>query len=158
MAKIADSTGSQIGEAWRNGLQDVKVVWEGVTLDATPTEIFLRSKDNPASGGRLILPASGLVVGEGLFGAFNDTDNVVLTSGRFAVAATNLAGTVAGSGTTLEWDAASVDANPFIQYFVGASGLAIAYNNTSKAITVTVTGAAAKRVRWIVEIRDLIGL
>jgi hypothetical protein len=158
MSKISDSTGSQIGESWRNGVQDVKLVWEGVTLDATATEIYLRSKDNPATGGRLILPASGLFLGEGLFAAFNDTDTTVLCSGRFAVSVTNLAGTVAASGTTLEWDAAATDANPYIQYFVGSTGLALAYNNTSKSLTVTVTGTASKRIRWIVEIRDLIGM
>ena len=158
MAKIADATGSQIGEALIAGAQDTNLIWEGVTTDATATELWLRSRDNPASGGRLILPQSGLIVGEGLFAAFNTTDNTVLCSGRWAVAATNLAGTVAASGTTLEWDAASVDANPFIQYFVGSSGFAVAYNNTSKALTVTVTGTASKNIRWRAILRDTLGI
>lgn len=158
MAKIADSTGSQIGEAVFNGVQDTNLIWEGVTTDNTATEIYLRSKDNPATGGRLILPQSGLIVGEGLFAAFNTTDNTVLCSGRWAVAATNLAGTVAASGTTLEWDAASTDANPFVQYFVGSSGFAVAYNNTLDALTITVTGTASKNIRWRAILRNTLGI
>lgn len=157
MAKIADSTGSQIGEAVKLGL-DSKLIWEGATTDNVATELFLRSKDNPASGGRLLIPTNTLIVGQGLFAAYNDTDNTVLCSGRFAVGTTNLAGTVAASGATLEWDAAATDANPFIQYFVGSAGLAIAYNNTLDALTVTVTGTAGRVIRWRVELVDVIAL
>lgn len=157
MGKIADPTGSQIGEALKLGL-DTKLIWEGTTLDNVATELFLRSKDNPTTGGRLLIPNNSVIVGQGLFVAFNDTDNVVLASGRFAVSVTNLAGTVAASGTTLEWDAAATDANPFIQYFVGSAGLAIAYNNTLDALTVTVTGTASKQIRWRIELCGVIAL
>jgi hypothetical protein len=157
MAKIADSSGSQTGEALKFGYEQ-KLVWEGTTTDNVATELFLRSKDNPASGGRLLIPNNSVIVGQGLFVAYNDTDNAVLCSGRFAISTTNLAGTVAASGATLEWDAAATDANPFINYFVGSAGLAIAYNNTLDAITVTVTGTAARVVRWRVELTDVIAL
>lgn len=157
MAKIADSSGSQTGEALKFGYEQ-KLVWEGTTLDNVATELFLRSKDNPASGGRLLIPNNSVIVGQGLFVAYNDTDNTILCSGRFAISTTNLAGTVAASGATLEWDAAATDANPFINYFVGSAGLAIAYNNTLDAITVTVTGTAARVVRWRVELTDVIAL
>lgn len=157
MAKIADPTGSQIGEAVKFGL-DSKLIWEGTTTDNTATELFLRSKDNPASGGRLLIPNNTLIVGQGLFAAYNDTDNTVLCSGRFAIGVTNLAGTVAASGTTLEWDAAATDANPFIQYVVGSAGLAIAYNNTLDALTVTVTGTSGKVIRWHIELTDFVAL
>ena len=157
MAKIADPTGSQIGEAVKFGL-DSKLIWEGTTTDNTATELFLVSNDNPASGGRLLIPNNTVIVGQGLFVAYNDTDNVVLASGRFAISVTNFAGTVAASGTTLEWDAAATDANPFIQYFVGSAGLAIVYNNTLDALTVTVTGTAAKVIRWRIELTDFVAL
>lgn len=157
MAKIADSSGSQTGEALKFGYEQ-KLVWEGTTTDNVATELFLRSNDNPASGGRLLIPNNSVIVGQGLFVAYNDTDNAVLCSGRFAISTTNLAGTVAASGATLEWDAAATDANPFINYFVGSAGLAIAYNNTLDAITVTVTGTAARVVRWRVELTDVIAL
>jgi hypothetical protein len=157
MAKIADSSGSQTGEALKFGYEQ-KLVWEGTTTDNVATELFLRSKDNPASGGRLLIPNNSVIVGQGLFVAYNDTDNAVLCSGRFAISTTNLAGTVAASGATLEWDAAATDANPSINYFVGSAGLAIAYNNTLDAITVTVTGTAARVVRWRVELTDVIAL
>lgn len=157
MAKIADSSGSQTGEALKFGYEQ-KLVWEGTTLDNVATELFLRSKDNPASGGRLLIPNNSVIVGQGLFVAYNDTDNTILCSGRFAISTTNLAGTVAASGATLEWDAAATDANPFINYFVGSAGLAIAYNNTLDAITVTVTGTAARVIRWRVELTDVIAL
>jgi hypothetical protein len=157
MAKIADTTGSQIGEAIKFGL-GAKLIWEGTTTDNVATELFLRSKDNPALGGRLLIPNNSVIVGQGLFVAYNDTDNTILCSGRFAVSLTNLAGTIAASGTTLEWDAAATDANPFIQYVVGSAGLAIAYNNTLDALTVTVTGTAAKVIRWRIELTDFIAL
>lgn len=158
MAKIADTTGSQIGEAWRSG-QGATLVWEGTTTDNVATEIFLRSKDNPATGGRLLLPSSGVYVGQGLFVGFNDTDGSVFASGRFAISATNLAGTVAASGTTLEWDAASTDANPFVQYFVGAASAFLpSYNNTSDSLIMTVTGLAAKSIRWRAELSQFIAL
>lgn len=157
MGKIADSTGSQIGEAVKFG-QGAKLIWEGTTTDNVATELFLRSKDNPASGGRLLIPNNTLIVGNGIFAAYNDTDNTVLCSGRFAVGVTNLNGTVAASGVTLEWDTAATDANPFIQYFVGSAGFAVTYNNTLDALTVTVTGTAARVIRWRVELTDFIAL
>lgn len=160
MAKIADSTGSQIGEAIKLGL-DTRVVWEGFTTDAVAKELFLVSNDNPETGGRLIVPAlpNGVIVAEGLFVAFNDTDNVVFASGRFALSVTNLAGEVALSGATLEWDAAATDANPFVQYFVGASPAFVwTYNNTSNSIILTVTGTAAKNIRYCAVVDNIIGL
>jgi hypothetical protein len=160
MARIADTTGSQTGEAVKLGL-DTRLVWEGFTTDATAKELFLVSDDNPSTGGRLIVPAlpSGVIVAEGLFVAFNDTDNTVFASGRFALSVTNLAGTVAVSGTTLEWDAAATDANPFIQYFVGANPAFVwTYNNTSKSIILTVTGVAAKNIRYRAVADTVIGL
>ena len=157
MAKIADTTGSQTGEALKLG-SDAKLIWEGTTTDDVATELFLRSKDNPASGGRLLVPDNSVIVGQGLFVAYNDTDNTVLCSGRFAVSLTNLAGTVALSGTTVKWDAAGPDVNPLIQYFVGSAGLDIAYNNTLDALTVTVTGTSGRVIRWHVELVDVIAL
>lgn len=158
MAKIADSTGSQIGEAIKFDL-DARLVWKGVTTDNVATELFLFSKDNPASGGRLLIPSNTVVVGEGLFVAYNDTDNTIFASGRFAVSLTNLAGTVAASGTTLEWDAAATDANPFVQYFVGsASAVLPSYNNTTDSLVMTVTGASGKVIRWHIELTDFIAL
>jgi len=148
MANIADSTGSQIGEALKNSAP-VRATWSGFTENAVAKEIFLISADNPASGGRLIIPPNCVIVAEGLFTAYNVTDNTVFASGRLAVSLTNLAGTVAASGTTLEWDAASTDANPFVQYFVGtAPAVAFTYNNTSKSLLATVTGQASKRINW----------
>jgi hypothetical protein len=160
MAKIADSTGMQTGEAVKLGL-DTRIMWEGFTVDATAKELFLVSDDNPATGGRLIVPAlpNGVIVAEGLFCAFNDTDNVVFASGRFALSVTNLAGTVALSGTTLEWDAAATDANPFIQYFVGANPAFVwTYNNVSDSIILTVTGTAAKNIRYRAIVDSVVGL
>lgn len=158
MAKIADTTGSQIGEAIKADL-DATLVWKGTTTDNVATELFLFSKDNPASGGRLLIPSNTVIVGGGLFVGYNDTDNTIFASGRFAVSLTNLAGTVAASGTTLEWDAASTDANPFVQYFVGsASAMLPSYNNTSDSLIITVTGASSKSIRWHVELTDFIAL
>jgi hypothetical protein len=66
---------------------------------------------------------------------------------------------VAASGTTLEWDAAATDANPFVQYFVGsASAVLPSYNNTTDSLVMTVTGASGKVIRWHVELTDFIAL
>ena len=148
MANIADSTGSQIGEALRSNAP-TRLTWTGFTDNAVAKEIFLISADNPAAGGRLIIPLNCVIVAEGLLAAYNVTDNNVFAIGRLAVGVTNLANTVAASGVTLEWDAAATDANPFVQYFVGAApAVAITYNNTTKSLVVTVTGLAAKRINW----------
>lgn len=144
---IQDSRGMQAGEALRLDAP-TDIVWSGVTADATPTEIFLDGFESDI--GRLIIPTNTLIIGQGLFCAFNDTDSTVHASGRFALSVANIAGTVAASGTTVEWDAAATDANPFSQYFVGSgsAGLVFTFNNTSKSIIATVTGVASKTIRW----------
>jgi hypothetical protein len=142
--------GVYVGEALRQG-NDTRIAWQGVTTDNVATEIFLDGESS-----RLVIPTDTVVVGEGLFTAWNETDSAVLVSGRFAVSVRNIAGTVAANGTTLEWDAASTDANPFVQYFVGSAGVVFAYNNTTKSLTLTVTGTAAKTIRWKAELLKFI--
>jgi hypothetical protein len=152
---IQDVKGVLVGDALRQG-NPTRVIWRGQTVDATPAEIFLDA--GTTSDNRLIIPTDTLILAQGLFSAWNETDSAVHVSGRFALSATNIAGTVAASGTTLEWDAASADANPFSQYFVGSAsaGLVFTYNNTSKSIIATATGVASKTIRWYAELSGYI--
>lgn len=152
---LQDTKGVLAGDALRQ--ENVfKVSWSGQTTNATAKEIFLDG--GATSDNRLVIPTNTLIVAEGLFSAWNETDSTVHASGRFALSVTNIAGTVAASGTTLEWDAASTDANPFSQYFVGSgsAGLVFTYNNTSKSIVATVTGVASKTIRWCAELTSYI--
>ena len=152
---LQEKKGALVGDALRQR-NFILVSWEGRTIDATPTEIFLDGGLNLDS--RLILTNGTVLIAQGFFIAYNSTDNTVLASGRFALSVTTIANAVAASGATLEWDAASVDANPFIQYFVGAAGVVFAYNNTTKSITLTVTGVAAKVVRWRARVTEYVTL
>ena len=154
---LQEKKGALVGDALRQR-NFTNIAWEGTTNNASATEIFLDGGAN--SDSRLILPTGLTFVGQGFFVAYNDTDSSVHASGRFALSVTNIAGVVAASGTTLEWDAASTDANPFSQYFVGSAsaGCVFTYNNTSKSIIATVTGAASKRIRWIAKITEYLGL
>ena len=142
---LQEKKGELLGDALRQR-NFINVAWSGTTTDATAKEIFIDGGIN--SDSRLVLPTNTVLIAQGFFNAFNATDSTVLANGRFALSVSNIGGVVAASGVTLEWDAASVDANPFIQYFVGSAGLVFAYNNTTKSITLTVTGIAAKTVRW----------
>ena len=142
---LQEKKGELLGDALRQR-NFINVAWSGTTTDAIAKEIFIDGGAN--SDSRLVLPTGTALIAQGLFFAYNATDVAVLASGRFALSVTNIGGVVAASGATLEWDAASADANPFIQYFVGSTGLVFAYNNTTKSITLTVTGVAAKIVRW----------
>jgi hypothetical protein len=148
---LQEKKGALVGDSLRQR-NHINVAWGGFTVDATPKEIFIDG--DLTSDSRLILTTGTVLIAQGFFAAYNVTDNVLLASGRFALSTTNIANTVAASGLTLEWDAASVDANPFIQYFVGSAGLVFAYNNTTKSITLTVTGVAAKRIIWRASITD----
>jgi|688.fasta_scaffold114859_3 hypothetical protein len=150
---LQEKKGALLGDALRQR-NFTNIEWEGVTTNATATEIFLDGGAN--SDSRLIIPSNTLIIAQGFFVGWNVTDAAVNASGRFALSVTNIAGTVAASGTALEWDAASTDANPFSQYFVGSasSGLVFTYNNTSKSIIATVTGVASKTVRWRARIAE----
>ena len=150
---LQEKKGALVGDALRQR-NFTNITWEGRTTDATPTEIFIDGGVN--SDSRLIIPSNTLTVAQGFFVGWNVTDSTVNASGRFALSVTNIAGTVAASGTTLEWDAASTDANPFSQYFVGSasSGVVFTYNNTSKSIIPTVTGVASKNIRWRARITE----
>lgn len=152
---IQDTRGQIVGDALKQD-KSLDVTWVGVTTNATATEIFLDGYTTDL--GRLIIPTNTLIIAQGLFSAFNDTDSTVHASGRFALSVTNIAGTVAASGTTLEWDAASTDANPFSQYFVGSAsaGLVFTYNNTSKSIIATATGVASKNIRWKAQLHQIL--
>lgn len=142
---LQEKKGELIGDALRQR-NFINIAWSGTTTDATAKEIFIDGGIN--SDSRLILPTNTVLIAQGFFNAFNSTDASVLANGRFALSVSNIGGVVAASGVTLEWDAASVDANPFVQYFVGSAGVVFAYNNTTKSITLTVTGVAAKNIRW----------
>lgn len=150
-ALLNDPRGVVVGDAMRQG-NVTRAVWAATTTNATPAEVFLDG--GATADSRFIVPTDTLIVAEGLFTAWNETDSAVHASGRFALSVSNIAGTVAASGTTLEWDAASTDANPFSQYFVGSAiaGLVFTYNNTTKSITLTGTGVASKTIRWRAEI------
>lgn len=145
--------GVATGIALRNG-NATRVRWAGQTTNNTAKELFLDGDSTSES--RLIIPTGLVLIGEGHFAAYNVTDGTVFATGRFAVSLKNLAGTVSAEGTTLEWDAASVDANPFVQYFSGSSGFVWTYDNTNKALVLTVTGTAAKVINWRAEITQLI--
>ena len=148
---LQEKKGALLGDALRQR-NFINITWSGITLDAVPTEIYIDGGAN--SDSRLIITTGTVFIAQGFFIAYNVTDNTVLASGRFAVSLTNIANVVAASGVTLEWDAASVDANPFIQYFVGSTGVVFAYNNTTKSLTLTVTGVAAKRVSWRLRVTE----
>ena len=152
---LQEKKGALIGDALRQR-NFTQIAWEGRTLDATPTELFIDGGAN--SDSRLIIPNGTMLIAQGFFAAFNSTDNTIFSSGRFALALTNIANTVAASGISLEWDAASADANPFIQYFIGIAGVVFAYNNTTKSVTLTVTGVAAKNIRWRARVTEYISL
>ena len=152
---LQEKKGALVGDALRQR-NFINITWSGTTLDAVATEIFIDGGLN--SDSRLILTTGTVLIAQGFFIAHNATDNAVLASGRFALSVSNIGGVVAASGVTLEWDAASVDANPFVQYFVGASGVVFAYNNTTKSITLTVTGVAAKRVNWRARVTEYAAL
>jgi hypothetical protein len=154
---LQEKKGALLGDALRQR-NFANITWSGKTTDATATEIFIDGGAN--SDNRLIVPKGIVIIAQGLFVAYNVTDGSVHASGRFALSLTNIADTVAASGTTLEWDAASTDANPFSQYFVGSAsaGVVFTYNNTSKSIIPTVTGVAAKVIQWRVRITEYITL
>lgn len=147
---IQDTKGELVGGALRQG-NPTKVVWKGTTTNDTATEIFLDG--GTTANDRLIIPTDTVIIGQGFFTAWNETDSTFRAAGRFAISVSNIAGTVAALGTTVEWDAAATDANPFSQFFSGA-GLAITYNNTFKAVVITVTGVASKNIRWVVELSN----
>jgi len=135
------------------------LAWTGVTINATPAEIFLEGS-GAAPDGRLVLPSNRVVIGTVNFLAYNKTDNTVHCSGRQAISLSNLAGTVAASGVTTEWDVAATDANPNINYFVGsaAAGLVFTYNDTLKALVATVTGVTAKTIEWKAVMTGIVSL
>ena len=142
---IEDSRGIVAGAALRQDAP-TRIDWVGVTLTATPLEIFLPERS--AQSNRLIIPTDTLLIGQGLFSAWNKTDAALFAAGRFALSVRNVGNVVSTSVATMEWDAAATDANPFVQYVAGTSGLVFTFDNVSKAIVVTVTGLAAKEIRW----------
>ena len=142
---IEDSRGIVAGAALRQDAP-TRIDWFGETRDATPLEIFLPERS--AQSNRLILPTDTLLIGQGLFCAWNKTDAALFAAGRFALSVRNVGGVVSTAVATMEWDAAAADANPFVQYVAGTSGLVFTFNNVSKSIVLTVTGLAAKTIQW----------
>lgn len=110
-----------------------RLVYEGITENAAPTEIFL---DN-ADGNRLMLPPNGVAIARWMGAAFNVTDgvgtthgDVVATSGVFSC---KRAGTAFVVGPTA----------------ISGTGFVFTADDALDAMKCTVTGVANKTILWV---------
>jgi hypothetical protein len=110
-----------------------RIIYEGITENATPTEIFI---DNAADN-RLTLPPNGVAIARWMGAAFNITDgvgtthgDVVATSGAFSC---KRAGTAFVVGPTA----------------ISGTGFVFTANDTLDAMVCTVTGVASKTILWV---------
>lgn len=124
----------QLSNMWMN--KDATTIYHlrGVTTNATPTELFV----DGISGRRIPVPQDSLVGIAAYYVGFNVTDSEGDFEGR-NILVRNFGGTVAiiGASGTLFTE---------INDGTGTTALALAADNTNKAVSFTVTGTAAKTI------------
>jgi hypothetical protein len=125
-ASIQDSHAEYLSRAFAQGLETrVTILWEGETVDATPTEIFLRGIEDE----RLLIPNNSGVHG-------------ILTRFQYNVTAGTVTAPLSQPATTIV--TSSTGASTFVN---GAVGNAVMSAANPNGIIMTVTGPAAT-VKW----------
>lgn len=133
------------------------VIYRGKTVNATPAEIFVGGKAQTGAGNirRIYLPESSFLLYEAYALAYNSTDNTVAHACKYYGSVQNLAGSLT---SPLDYDLVTGGNQGFVKDGVIAtvaqginyqpSSTAVSFGTTGTALTVTVTGIAAKTVFW----------
>lgn len=164
--KFLDDDLNGLGSSASSG---APLVFMGRTTDATPTEIYIGGKlpvsNTQVSGAaginRLYLPDTSCVIFQAYALAYNVTDANIGMASWYRGGVQNVAGTVSAikdyDSTTGGTQAFIVDpafatvAVPLSQglsYATGTNAVSFAADDTNDALTVTVTGTAAKTINW----------
>lgn len=132
------------------------VLYSGRTTNATPTELFLSGQQ----GQRFQPPLDSVVLAQWSAIARIDVDSSATPHfvGRAAFSVIRHGTTLATVGANAFIDAATTG-NPATQAVSGTAGhLAFTVDNTNDWMVLTVTGAAATNINWLVRLDSVICL
>lgn len=116
------------------------IQYQGITEDATPTEIFINNEPNF----RLILPNNGVMLAQWRGVAFNLTDGVGTTHGDVAASVGQFSCKRAETNFVV---------GPLA--ITNGTGFTFTLDNTLDAAVLTVTGQANKRILWVLNLEAI---
>jgi hypothetical protein len=132
------------------------LTYYGQTTNATPTELFINGKlgvgTANANKHRLFIPESSALMFEAYAMAYNRTDDIFPVAAKYVGGVSNVNGSV---NALKDYDGVAGGTQAFIidtiqNVLVGGTLVSFVADDTNDALTVTVTGVAAKVIDWYV--------
>lgn len=144
------------------------VVFFGQTTSASSVELFIAGKTGAITTGtgnpgasdlhRLYIPEDAAVLFRAYAMAYNITDNTLDFANSYVGGVQNVGGTVAA---IVDYDTVAGGTQAFVleadvvAKTASTCSITFAADNTNKALTVTVTGIAAKTHNWVVSVEPV---
>lgn len=131
--QLQDSKSIHLAHKLNRELIVPNIMYQGITENATPTELFINNEPNF----RLTLPPNGVAIVRWMGTAFNLTDGIGTTHGDVAASV--------GQFSMKRADTAFV-VGPLA--ITNGTGFTFTLDDTLDAAVLTVTGQANKRIAW----------